>query len=61
MVKIEGKILDELTQLRDELYNNLPTGKLDAFELIKVVKKHIEELDSLIGYYEAVSKGAVKG
>ena len=34
--------------LRDHLFENLPTGELDPFELIRVVKMHIDELDKLI-------------
>ena len=31
--------------LRDELYDALPTGDVNAFELIVLIKKHIEQID----------------
>lgn len=40
--------MEELSKLRDELYEALPTGKIDAFELIQVIKNHISKLDELI-------------
>lgn len=40
--------MEELSKLRDELYEALPTDKIDAFELIQVIKKHISKLDELI-------------
>lgn len=38
----------ELAQLRDELYEALPTGEVNAFDLIKVIKQHIGKLDKVI-------------
>lgn len=40
--------MEELSKLRDELYEALPTGKIDAFELTQVIKNHISKLDELI-------------
>jgi hypothetical protein len=37
----------DLTKLRNELYNQLPTDNIDAFELIKIIKTHIQKLDEL--------------
>ena len=34
--------------IRDELYNNLHSGDIDAFELIKIITNHIRELDTII-------------
>lgn len=49
----EGKVLikvikKEIQRIRDELYDSLPTGKIDAFNLIEIIKEHIEEIDVLI-------------
>ena len=40
--------MEELSKLRDDLYEALPSGELDAFELIKIIKSHITKLDELI-------------
>lgn len=34
---------------RDKLYEDLPTGDVDAFALIKVVQTHIAKLDEILG------------
>lgn len=41
-------IIEELEILRNELYNNMPTGKVDSFELIRIIKNHIEEIDVIL-------------
>lgn len=33
--------------LRDDLYEKLPTGDVDAFALIKLIKEHIKQLDDV--------------
>jgi len=33
---------------RDNLYEELPSGNINAFELIKIIKKHIRDLDAII-------------
>ena len=38
----------KLEQVRNELYNKLPSGEIDSFELIKIIKSHIDELDKII-------------
>lgn len=38
----------ELSALRDELYDAIPTGEVNAFDLIKVIKQHIGKLDKVI-------------
>lgn len=53
-MKCEGHILDELAQARDKLYESLPTGEIDAFDLIKAIKAHIEDLDTIHDYYSKV-------
>ena len=47
-------ILDELTELRDSLYDSLPVGEVDAFKMINAIKEHIKNLDKLIETYEKV-------
>jgi hypothetical protein len=38
----------ELVNLRNELYDQLPTGEVNAFELIKIINNHINRIDELI-------------
>jgi hypothetical protein len=38
----------ELAKLRNELYEQLPTGKSNAFDLIKIINNHINRIDELI-------------
>lgn len=40
--------LGKLLELRNKLYDAVPTGEVTAFELIKVIKQHIRELDEII-------------
>ena len=37
-----------IQNLRDELYNDLPIGEVNSFELIKLINNHIKKLDELI-------------
>ena len=41
-------LAERLTRVRNNLYDSLPTGELDAFEVIKVVQTHLSVLDSII-------------
>ena len=41
-------IIDELEILRTRLYNSLPSGEINSFELIKLLKNHIYELDVIL-------------
>jgi hypothetical protein len=34
--------------IRNKLYDSLPSGEIDAFVLIKLFQKHISDLDELI-------------
>lgn len=43
--KEESDDAELIRALRDELYEKLPTGDIDAFELLKVVKRHINQID----------------
>lgn len=37
-----------IEEIRDELYNQLPVGEVNAFDLIKIITNHIKKLDELI-------------
>ena len=52
---MERDILDDLANVRDELYNTIPTGEVQAFDLIKVIKEHISKLDEIIGYNQKIA------
>lgn len=41
-------VIQELLSIRNDLYNKLPVGDIDSFELIKIIKIHIERIDKLI-------------
>lgn len=43
--KAKSELLKDINKLRDELYNKLPVGDLDAFNLIRIIKCHINRLD----------------
>ena len=36
---------DTISEIRDELYDLMPVGEVDAFSLIKLITKYIKELD----------------
>ena len=40
--------MEELSKLRDDLYESIPNGKMDTFDLIRVINNHLMELDELI-------------
>lgn len=39
--------VSEIDNLRNQLYDNLPTGEINAFELLTIISNHIKELDNL--------------
>lgn len=43
----------ELLEARNKLYEALPTGKVDAFELIQVINIHLKRLDNIIDKIDA--------
>ncbi len=45
---LEGKFHKDLSLARDKLYEAIPTGEVDVFVLIKVIKTHIEDLDKIL-------------
>lgn len=40
--------LEAIKTARNTLYDVLPSGEIDAFDLVKVIKKHIDELDAAL-------------
>lgn len=46
------RLIDELKKMNDQFYESIPVGKVDSFELIKVIKSHYEETDKLIKSYK---------
>lgn len=38
---------EKVEKLRNKLYNELPTGEVNPFDLLKIIKNHISELDKL--------------
>ena len=45
----KAEIISEVKKIRNELYDQLPKGILNAFDLIVLIKDHIEKLDKLAG------------
>ena len=39
----------DLDILKNDLYTKLPTGNVDTFELLKIIKNHLLKLDDLCG------------
>lgn len=40
--------LTELTEIRNRLYDRMPSGDISAWELLQTVKLHLDELDQFI-------------
>lgn len=56
-IQQEGEALvSELIGLRNKLYNALPTGEIDAWELLQTIKWHCNDLDTLINKIHSQSK-----
>ena len=50
-IKTDTKTVDaveELTKLRNELFDKMPTGEVSAFALIRVIQNHLNKLDKYI-------------
>lgn len=43
------RMYSDLSELRNDLYNKLPISDVDAFEILKVIKNHLQKLDVLCG------------
>ena len=55
------KLVEGLKLQLNTLYFNIPTGTVDAFEMIKLVKNHYESLESLITEIEGGDNGKAEG
>jgi hypothetical protein len=40
--------LKELTDIRNKLYDALPSGEISAWDLIQIIKWHLNDLDTFI-------------
>lgn len=49
---------EEIQILRDELYDELPTGEVHAFDLIELIKRHIAKMDDLIEKLQSQQQAA---
>ena len=45
-----------LLEIRNNLYNNIPTGEIKAFELIVIISQHLKELDEYINKLPSITK-----
>ena len=52
---------EQIEKLRDELYEAIPTGPVDAFDLIRVINVHISKLDELAKVNNNIVKPDVSG
>lgn len=43
------RMYSDLSELRNDLYDKLPIDDVDAFEILKVIKNHLQKLDALCG------------
>lgn len=42
-------IIEEVEKVHNEIYNKMPTGTIaDSFELIKIIKNSLDELDVIL-------------
>ncbi len=56
---VSKQMIEEMTALRNKLYDSLPSGEITAFELIKVIKNYLTEFDEIIdGFNACLSMGA---
>jgi len=44
----------QLEDLRDKLYHSLPTGKIESFDLIRIINTHLKDLDAYIEWQKQV-------
>lgn len=45
----QERMYSDLSELRNDLYDKLPIGNVDAFEILKVINNHLKKLDALCG------------
>ena len=51
----DSGLVKELVSIRNKLYNELPTGEIKAFDLITLIKWHINDLDIFCSKLAAAS------
>ena len=44
----KAELIEALSNERDKLYNNLPSGDIKAWDLLIVIKNHISNIDELL-------------
>ena len=44
----KAELIEALSDERDKLYNNLPSGDIKAWDLLIVIKNHIANIDELL-------------
>ena len=44
----KAELIEALSDERDKLYNNLPSGDIKAWDLLIVIKNHISNIDELL-------------
>jgi len=49
-------MVTKLIDIRDHLYDTLPTGHVEAWQLLEIIKKHLKELDDYIDLQNSVTK-----
>lgn len=47
-------LVQELVAIRNKLYDELPTGKIKAWDLISIIKWHINDLDNFTSKLHSV-------
>lgn len=47
-VLVDELLWQQIKTARDKLYEALPTGQIDAFDLLKIVQTHCAELDKIL-------------
>lgn len=50
------KTKEEILEIRNKLYDSLPKGQIDAFELIRLISGHVKRLDKFIDEYSNQEK-----
>lgn len=53
--------IEFIRALRDELYEKLPAGDIQVFELIKIIKNHISEIDKAFPEKEDLNTASQSG
>jgi hypothetical protein len=49
----KDKLIEKLKELRNKLYNKLPSGRINEFDLIRIIAIHLKDFDDLIASLES--------